>query len=140
MQYLLITIAAVVAGSGNGEPDDYKTAYAKAQAGDKPMLVLVTADWCAPCQTMKATTIPKLKSTDAFKNFHYTTVDLGREEELARKLIGKRGVPQLIMFEKQDNRWKRRYLRGIQTPETVQAFMNQSRTAKRPLAPGSVGK
>ena len=32
----------------------YKQAYAKAQAGDKPLLVMVTADWCPPCRQMKA--------------------------------------------------------------------------------------
>ena len=128
---LMFTAIAVIGGT---EPTDYKTAYENAQNGDKPLLVLVTADWCPPCQTMKSTTIPRLVSKDAFKEFHYATVDLGKDEKLARKLIGNRGVPQLILFEKNDTRWERRYLRGIQTVESVEAFISRSqmrtRTAK----------
>ena len=62
----------------------------------------------------------------AFKDFNYSTVDLDREENLARQLIGDRGVPQLIMYEKQNDKWVRRYLTGIQTPQTVEAFVAQA--------------
>ena len=108
------------------KPVDYRTAYKNAQKGDKPLLVLVTAEWCPPCQIMKKSTIPELMQKDAFQGFHYSTVDLDKEEELARQLIGARGVPQLIMYEKQEDKWIRRYLRGIQTPETVEAFVAQA--------------
>ena len=101
---LLMMSVAILATTGN-EPTDYRTAYQKAKRGDKPLLVLVTADWCPPCQTMKNTTIPRLLSKDAFKGFHYATVDLDAEEILARKLIGNRGVPQLIVFQQNKGRW-----------------------------------
>lgn len=104
----------------------YKEAYRDAQAGDKPLLILVSATWCPPCQVMKQTTIPQLMEKDAFKDFHYATVDLDKEEELARQLIGNRGLPQLIMFEKNDDKWVRRYLKGIQTVATVEAFVAQA--------------
>lgn len=140
MQLFTLFLAIASAGVGGNEPTDYRTAYQRAQAGDKPMLVLVTADWCAPCKTMKSTTIPTLQSQDAFRGFHYATVDLGRQETLARKLIGKRGIPQLIVFEKKDDRWQRRYLRGIQTVETVQAFIAQSNSARTASAATSIDK
>lgn len=108
------------------QPVNYKTAYKRAQAGDKPLLVLITAQWCPPCQVMKKTTIPNLMQKAAFKDFHYSTVDLDQEPTLARQLIGTRGVPQLIMFEKRDDKWVRRYLRGMQTPQTVEAFVAQA--------------
>ena len=123
---LVIAAIAAPALSSAQEPLDYKTAYSNAQAGDKPLLVLVTATWCPPCQQMKQTTIPELMNKEAFKGFHYSTVDLDEEETLARQLIGQRGVPQLIMFEKQDGKWVRRYLRGAQTAQTVEAFVAQS--------------
>ena len=104
----------------------YKEAYRDAQAGDKPLLVLVSATWCPPCQVMKQTTIPQLMQKNAFNDFHYATVDLDQEEELARQLIGNRGLPQLIMFEKSDGKWVRRYLKGIQSVATVEAFVAQA--------------
>ncbi len=104
----------------------YAEAYHDAQAGDKPLLVLVSATWCPPCQVMKQTTIPQLMEKDAFKAFHYATVDLDKEEDLARQLIGNRGLPQFIMFEKQEGQWIRRYLKGIQSVATVEAFVAQA--------------
>ena len=123
---VLVFATAVTNCSHAQKPVDYRTAYKQAQNGDKPLLVLVTAEWCPPCQVMKKTTIPALMQKKAFKGFHYSTVDLDKEEELARQLIGTRGVPQLIMYEKKDDKWVRRYLRGIQTPETVEAFVAQA--------------
>jgi thiol:disulfide interchange protein len=127
----LLLVAAIT--TGNGEPTDYKNAYEKAMKGDKPLLVLVTADWCGPCQTMKQTTIPELLAQNKFKDFHYATVDWDRDGELAQQLIQGRGVPQLIIFEKKDDKWQRRYLTGIKTVATVEAFLQKSegiRTAK----------
>lgn len=113
------------------EPTDYKTAYERAQKGDRPLLVLVTADWCPPCQRMKTTTIPELLTREAFKDFHYATVDYDREAELAQQLIGNRGVPQLLMFEKKEGKWVRRYMTGYKTADTVQAFMAQANNRVR---------
>lgn len=110
------------------QPKTYKQAYKDAQNGDKPLLILVTADWCPPCQQMKQTTIPRLMQKDAFKDFHYATVDYDAENRLARQLIGNRGLPQIIMFEKQDGEWVRRYLKGIQTTQTVEAFFAQAKS------------
>ena len=104
----------------------YAEAYHNAQAGDKPLLVLVSATWCPPCQVMKQTTIPQLMEKNVFKDFHYATVDLDQEEDLARQLIGNRGLPQFIMFEKQEGKWVRRYLKGIQSVATVEAFVAQA--------------
>ncbi len=140
MKLFTLFIASAVIGFGEKEPTDYRTAYERALAGDKPLLVLVTAEWCPPCQTMKSTTIPQLMAKDAFRGFHYATVDLGKEEQLARKLIGKRGIPQLIVFEKKDEKWQRRYLRGIQTAATVEAFIAKAATARTAAAPQTIGK
>lgn len=118
----LLLLAATVPVLAD-EPLDYKSAYAKAQQGDKPLLVLVTATWCPPCQSMKATTIPQLLSKDAFKDFHYATVDLDDEADLAQKLIGNRGVPQLIVFEKIEGKWLKRYMAGYQSVTGVEKFI-----------------
>ena len=129
--FVLLLAGMLVGGPNDNEPTDYKTAFKKAQNGDKPLLVFVSAEWCPPCQTMKSSTIPKLVQKDAFDGFHYATVDLGKEQELGRRLIGERGIPQLIMFEKKDDKWQRRYLRGMQSPESVEAFIAQSEKAAR---------
>ena len=131
----IVVFATALLAASNAyaqQPVDYKTAYENALKGEKPLLVLITAEWCPPCQVMKKTTIPTLMQKKAFKGFHYATVDLDKETKLARELIGTRGVPQLIMYEKNEGKWVRRYLRGAQTTQTVEAFVaqaGQTRTA-----------
>ena len=117
----------ITATSAFGQtPVDYTTAFQRAQAGDKPLLVLVTATWCPPCQVMKNTTIPELMRKDAFKNCHWATVDFDAENEIAMQLTEGKGVPQLLMFEKRDGKWIRRRMAGYKNAPTVEAFVAQS--------------
>ena len=106
----------------------YSQAYSKAQEGDKPLLVMVTADWCPPCRQMKATTLPQLMQRDSFNDFHFAMMDFDKQKELATQLIGNRGLPQLIMFEKSEGTWLRRYLTGIQTVQKVESFVAKAGT------------
>ena len=107
-------------------PVDYTTAFERAQSGDKPLLVLVTATWCPPCQVMKNSTIPQLMQKQAFKDCHWAAVDFDAEHDIAMQLTEGKGVPQLIMFEKRDGKWVRRRIAGYKDANTVEAFMAQS--------------
>jgi len=122
----LLTLACLSSTANAQTPTDYATAYGRAQQGDKPLLVLVTATWCPPCQVMKQTTIPQLTQKNAFRGCHWATVDLDQQKELAQSLIGSRGVPQLIMFEKKEGKWVRRYMAGYKSAQVVEAFMARS--------------
>lgn len=135
MKYFAILVSATLIGfSANlvsaqegKEIVNYKTAYNNAQAGDKPLLVLVTAEWCPPCQALKRTTLPELNKKEAFQNFHFSVVDLDADEKVGRQLIGDRGVPQFIMFEKVGDQWIKRHVAGYQTVAQVEAFMAQAK-------------
>jgi len=131
MKSLILIFGAIAFAADGSVPTDYKTAYSQAQSGDKPLLVLVTAEWCPPCRMMKSTTIPSLMRANAFEEFNFATVDLGTQQNLARKLIGGRGVPQLILFEKHGDRWERRYLSGMQSVASVKNFMDASQSRVR---------
>ena len=128
---LAFAMLALLADSALAQkPVNYKTAYKRAQAGDKPLLVLVTAEWCPPCQMMKKSTIPELLKRDAFKGCHWATVDYDSENKLAQQLIGDRGVPQLLMYEKRNGKWVRRYLTGYKQAHTVEAFVAQAKAIR----------
>jgi thiol:disulfide interchange protein len=138
---LTATLFASMASLAMGQqPVDYRTAYHQAQDGEKPLLVLVTADWCPPCQVMKKTTLPQLIERNAFQNFHFSKVDLGKEEKLGRQLMGTQGIPQLILYEKQGGTWTRRSLVGIQTPEAVEAFMAPAQRVRLAEADATTNK
>ena len=111
----------------------YAEAYSLAKSGDKPMLIMVTAEWCPPCQVMKANTLPLLMQKNTFGNFHFAMIDYDSDSELAKQLIGDRGLPQLIMYEKSDGKWLRRYIngqKGIHSVEKVESFVAQAGTVR----------
>ena len=112
------------------KPVDYKTAYQRAQKGDKPLLVLVTATWCPPCRVMKSNTIPELLKRKAFRDYHFATVDVDKERKLALQLVEDRSLPHLIVFEKNNNKWTRRYLQGAQSVAQVEAFVSKSKNIR----------
>lgn len=125
----VLVIAAV---SNTSQPTDYKTAYKKAQSDDRPLLVLVTAEWCPPCKMMKDTTIPQMVSDNKFRNVHFASIDFDKDPKNARNLIGNRGIPQLVLYEKIDGKWNVRYLSGFQKVAAVEKFIGTPdlRTAK----------
>jgi thiol-disulfide isomerase/thioredoxin len=120
---LVVSVLSQVQGS---EPTDYKTAFKRAQQDDKPLLVLVTATWCPPCRLMKQTTIPQMIEENRFQSVHFATVDVDKNPKDARNLIGSRGVPQLILYEKIEGAWQVRYLAGYHDVSSVETFLNKS--------------
>ena len=66
------------------ESVDYETAYHRAQADHKPLLVLVTAEWCEPCQKMKNTTMAEMLGNEALQDVHFATVDVDKDEQDAK--------------------------------------------------------
>lgn len=105
---------------------DYTTAYNRCQNGDKPMLVLVTATWCPPCQRMKNSVLPELLASSMLEHINFAMVDYDQETALAQQLIGDRGVPQLILFQKVENRWIQRYVAGYQSLPEIVDFLRKA--------------
>ena len=57
-------------------------------------VVLVSAQWCGPCQRMKKTVIPQIEKRGLFDQVTFAAVNVDRERTLARKLIGNGAGPQ----------------------------------------------
>lgn len=115
------------------KPLTYAEAFELARNGDKPLLVMVTASWCPPCQALKASTLPTLMHRQSFKNFHFAMLDYDSDSEIANQLIGNRGLPQLVMYEKSNGKWLRRYIngkKGIHSVEKVESFVAQAGTLR----------
>lgn len=133
-------VIAAISGINTSQPTSYKTAFQRAQQDDRPLLVLVSAKWCPPCQMMKRTTIPKMIEANKFQGVHFATVDLDENPVDARNLIGTRGVPQLVIYERKGEQWTSRFLSGYHDIAAVESFLGKSgelRTAQVPtLASG----
>ena len=90
-----------------------------------PMVVMVSTDWCGPCQSMKRNVLPKLRERGLFKKVAFAQVNADRDSELAKELTGGGPVPQLVMYRKTEHGWFRRKLIGGQSVEKVEQFINE---------------
>ena len=70
-----LTLLAVLNAPTSDEHIPYDAAYRKAQEEKKPLVILVGANWCAACRTMKSETIHTMKDAGDFKEVVFTHVD-----------------------------------------------------------------
>lgn len=131
----LIAVCLVHAAATTPAPDAYADAYRQA-IGGRPLVVLVSTQWCLPCQKMKKEVIPEVQRRGLFKDVAFTMVNPDQDAKLAMGLTGgSRTIPQLIIYRKTATGWKRRRLVGGQSVEQVENFIRQgtstSRLAKR---------
>lgn len=86
----------------------YDEAYRNAVNDNKPLVVLVGADWCPACVDVKKRIFPNLFKRLQRNRFCYAEVDLDKEPELASKLMNQniKTIPQTVIFYKENNSWR----------------------------------
>ncbi|MCB1098337.1 MAG: thioredoxin family protein [Verrucomicrobiae bacterium] len=99
-----LTVAAQAKDFPKGSPEfltDYPAAVAAAKKSGKPMLVVFSASWCAPCQANKKNVYP----SDAVKPFHnkfvwvYLDTDVPANADVAGK-FKVTGIPHIQFLTK----------------------------------------
>ena len=105
--------------------ETYTEARRQISETGRPMVVMVSTDWCGPCQAMKRNILPKLRERGLFKKVAFAQVNADRDSELAKELTGGGPVPQLVMYRKTENGWLRRKLIGGQSVEKVEQFIKE---------------
>jgi thiol-disulfide isomerase/thioredoxin len=119
---VLLTAASLAAGN-----QDYATAFKQVEQTGKPLVVLVGADWCPGCRTMKYSTLPQLEKSGELSKVAFAHVNTDEDSALASKLMKGGSIPQLVMFQKKpDGSWIRKQLTGAQSASSVQAFLNSA--------------
>lgn len=134
MLNLLITM--VFAGLAGTSPvqHSYATAYQESQQSDKPLMVIVSAEWCPACHTLKDKTIAQMRASGQLDGVNVAIVDRDAEPELAGKLMRGQMIPQIIVFAKTPTgRWQRSQLTGFQSDGPVRQLL---RAASSPLRRG----
>ncbi len=112
-----------VASASTTEKLTYEDAYLKAQKEEKVLLVVVGADWCAACKTLKASTIEPMQKSGKLDCVVVTQVDKDAQPELAKQVMKGTSLPQLIAFKEVNGTWKRFSLSGIQSENRVQELI-----------------
>jgi thioredoxin-like negative regulator of GroEL len=105
--------------------DSYAAAYMESVESRKPMVVMVSTEWCPPCQQMKRHVLPEVRKQGFLDGVCFANVDPDHEPSLARQLIGRGPVPQLLMYRSTPNGWLRRKLVGGQSVRSVQGFIHR---------------
>ncbi|MHB8970398.1 MAG: thioredoxin family protein [Pirellulaceae bacterium] len=119
---------AMLATSANA----YQDAYNQADKEGKPLLVLVGADWCPGCRTMKQEMIPELEREGDLSQVVFTTVNTDEKPTLSRRLLrGATSIPQLVLFTRTAKGWRRSELNGVQGPGIIRQFLRRETVAAR---------
>jgi len=122
-----LTVAVVLQIAAVGETRmDYPTAYQEAEKTGKPLVVLVGTEWCPACVTMKRSIMPKLLRTGRLRNVVYTEVDADMQPRIAHGIMSGGGYPQLAIFRKTGQGWKRKIIVGAQSEGTIETLVQRA--------------
>lgn len=135
---LAVLVHASAAATG---ADDYHAAKHRSESSGQALVVLVGADWCPGCRTMKQSVIPQAKRQGMLKHVEFATVNTDKQSALAGKLMRGGSIPQLIMFRKTDKGWKRDQVIGAQSMDELARFLEPAKAlAAKPKADTSTAQ
>jgi thioredoxin-like negative regulator of GroEL len=113
-------------------PPSYQAALQDAQKRQQPLLVLIGAQWCPGCITMKQQVIPSLARRGALRPVTFTTVDYDADTATAQQLMRIGSIPQLIVYSPlPDGKWHREQLVGEATEAEVQSLIARALKAQQ---------
>jgi thioredoxin-like negative regulator of GroEL len=120
--FLLLSTALLTADPSFTN-NNYQTALREAEAKNRPLMVLVGADWCPGCRTMKQVVLPAMSRRGALGGVSVAVVDTDANSATAQQLMRGGSIPQLIVFSRTDHGWKREQLTGAANEASVQSLI-----------------
>jgi len=128
-------LVALLTSNATYSTQSYGTAFKAFQEEGRPMVVLVGADWCPGCRTMKSSNLPEAGRRGMLKDVSVAIVDVDQSRQLAGKLMSGNSIPQLVMFYKTESgATKRVQLTGAHSPQAIENFVNQAFHKPAPVA------
>jgi thioredoxin-like negative regulator of GroEL len=124
---LSIVLQASIAATG--ATNTYPAAYQRTNETGRPLVVLVGADWCPACRTMKQTIIPQARQQGALDGVAFAVVDVDRQSALSRQLRTGSAIPELVVYHKTAAGWKRQTFVGAQSVSTIVSALKQAQQA-----------
>lgn len=130
---LLTQAAVLVTGAGS-----YAEAYHAIEASGEPMVVVVGADWCPHCVTMKRNVLPGLVRSAKMKNVPVAYVNVDNEPNIAYRMMRGGSVPQVIVYKKTATGWYTRRITGGASQATVEQLVADARKQPGPTVAKTV--
>jgi thioredoxin-like negative regulator of GroEL len=110
----------------NGGNVSYADAYTASAETGKPMLVLIGADWCPHCVVMKNRVMPQLQQQGALEDISYVTINSDQQPALARQLMQGSSIPQVVLYYRTAQGWKRHRNVGAMSAGNVTQLIRQA--------------
>lgn len=102
----------------------YSQAHQAMRETGRPMVVLVGAEWCPGCRTMKSRVLPEVARRGGLKHVVYTHVNYDKQRNLARRMLKGSTIPQLIMYYQTADGWKNIRIVGAKNADDVERFIH----------------
>ncbi len=109
----------------------YDQALTSAKADGQPLLVLIGADWCPGCRTMKHSVLAGMEQRGRLKDVNYAVIDADRDAALARQMMRGNSIPQVIVFSKTADGWHREQVTGAVSEGHVQGMLARATAAAK---------
>ncbi len=123
----VLQISLLAAGANNITANTYADAYKETVDNGKPLVVLVGAEWCPACRSMKTSVLPEVAAHGGLKNVAFACVNTDEQSGLAGKLLEGNMIPQLVKYEKTADGWKLTRLIGGQSTVSVEEFVGANK-------------
>ena len=89
--------------------EGYQEAYAASQADGKPLVVVISASWCGPCQKLHKDILRDPSSTSGV---HLVFVDY--QSDVAKRIKTTGSVPEIIKYKHTKDGWVKEVKVGYQ--------------------------
>lgn len=119
---------AMLATSGE---ETYADAHRATNETGRPMVVMVTADWCAACQQMKNDVIPQCRQRGLLRRVAFAIVNLDRERDLGTQLTAGGPIPQLLVYRRTGEGWRMNRLIGGQSVEAIEDVIKEAEASAK---------
>lgn len=109
----------------------YAEAYQKSQEENRPLMVMVGADWCPACVSMKQGVLARMQRSGKLRRVAFTIVDAN--DRLANKFMRGGSIPQLIVYHKTADGWRSERVIGGQSEAAIESMIERAVSDTAPV-------
>ncbi len=116
----LLAVMVLAAFTPSGIHSTYESAKADSDISKKPLIVVVGASWCSPCNKMK-----KEIHANASSFTYANLVIVDYKSKWGRELYTGSSVPAIVKFKWNGSKWIKTIRTGYQSQRSLKRWINE---------------